>query len=301
MFLTLWVVVTLTFILMHSIPGDPFSENSDQISEQVLENMRAKYNLDKPLHIQYVYYLKSLGQLDLGSSIKSETRTVSSIISSGISASAILGLQAILIAIFFGLIFGTIAALNRNRWSDHLAMTLAVVGVAIPSFIVAPILINIFAIKIPIFPVATWGTWMHSVLPSVALALSPLAIITRFFRTSMIDVMNENFIRTVEAKGFPRYLIVIKHAIRNAILPIVTFIGPLTANLLTGTFVVERIFAIPGMGKYFVDSIFNRDYPVIMGMTIFYSAVLVIILFLVDLAYTAIDPRIRLHKNRGNV
>ncbi|MFA4136360.1 MULTISPECIES: ABC transporter permease [unclassified Brevibacillus] len=298
MVLTLWIIVTLTFSLMHMIPGDPFASESDQLPEQILFNLRAKYNLDEPLPMQYLLYLKSLVMLDLGPSIKSETRGVNDMIKDGFGASAMIGLQAIAVALFFGLLFGTIAALNRNTWIDYAAMVMAVLGIAVPSFIMAPLLINYLAIKWPLFPVATLASWKHSVLPSLALAFGPLAIITRYMRTSMIDVMNQNYIRTAEAKGIPTFLIVIKHGIRNAILPIVTFMGPLIAGLLTGTFVVEKIFAVPGIGKYFVDGIFNRDYPVILGTTVFYSAILVLIIFLIDLAYIFIDPRIKL-SSRG--
>ncbi|GAB1531350.1 MULTISPECIES: ABC transporter permease [Bacillales] len=298
MVLTLWIIVTLTFSLMHMIPGDPFASESDQLPEQILLNLRAKYNLDEPLPMQYLLYLKSLVMLDLGPSIKSETRGVNDMIKDGFGASAMIGLQAIAVALFFGLLFGTIAALNRNTWIDYAAMVMAVLGIAVPSFIMAPLLINYLAIKWPLFPVATLASWKHSVLPSLALAFGPLAIITRYMRTSMIDVMNQNYIRTAEAKGIPTFLIVIKHGIRNAILPIVTFMGPLIAGLLTGTFVVEKIFAVPGIGKYFVDGIFNRDYPVILGTTVFYSAILVLIIFLIDLAYIFIDPRIKL-SSRG--
>lgn len=299
MLLTLWIIVTLTFSLMHAIPGDPFASDSDQLPEQIRANLRAKYHLDEPLPIQYLLYLKNLIMLDLGPSIKSDTRGVNDMIADGFGASALLGAQAVAIALVFGIFFGIVAALNRGRWLDYAAMALAVLGVAIPSFIMAPLLINFFAIKWPIFPVATWGTWMHTVLPSLALAFGPLAIITRYMRASMIEVMNQNYIRTAEAKGIPTLAIVVRHGIRNAILPVVTFLGPLIASLITGTFVVEKIFAIPGIGKYFVDGIFNRDYPVILGTTVFYSSILIITIFLIDVAYTLIDPRIKLTNKEG--
>jgi peptide/nickel transport system permease protein len=299
MLLTLWIIVTLTFSLMHAIPGDPFASESDQLSEQILANLRAKYHLDEPLPIQYLLYLKNLITLDLGPSIKSDTRGVNDMIADGFGASAMLGAQAVAIALVFGIVFGIVAALNRGRWLDYAAMALAVLGVAIPSFIMAPLLINFLAIKWPLFPVATWGTWKHTVLPSLALAFGPLAIITRYMRASMIEVMNQNYIRTAEAKGLPTLAIVVRHGIRNAILPVVTFLGPLIASLITGTFVVEKIFAIPGIGKYFVDGIFNRDYPVILGTTLFYSSILIVAIFLIDVAYTLIDPRIKLTGKEG--
>ncbi|MGQ7277877.1 ABC transporter permease [Brevibacillus thermoruber] len=299
MLLTLWIIVTLTFSLMHAIPGDPFASESDQLPEQILANLRAKYHLDEPLPIQYLLYLKNLITLDLGPSIKSDTRGVNDMIADGFGASAMLGAQAVAIALVFGIVFGIVAALNRGRWLDYAAMALAVLGVAIPSFIMGPLLINFLAIKWPLFPVATWGTWKHTVLPSLALAFGPLAIITRYMRASMIEVMNQNYIRTAEAKGLPTLAIVVRHGIRNAILPVVTFLGPLIASLITGTFVVEKIFAIPGIGKYFVDGIFNRDYPVILGTTLFYSSILIVAIFLIDVAYTLIDPRIKLTGKEG--
>ncbi|MCA0986917.1 ABC transporter permease [Guptibacillus algicola] len=294
MILTIWVITTLTFIIMHSIPGDPFASDADVLPEEVLENMRAKFNLDEPLPMQYILYLKNLVQFDLGPSIQSETRDVNTLIADGFPASAILGLQSLVIALVFGLLLGIIAALNHNGILDYAAMAFAIIGISIPSFILAPLLINYFAVKWGMFPVASWGTWQHTILPSVALATAPLAIVARFMRSSMLDVMNQNYIKTADAKGLAITGIVIKHGVRNALIPVISFIGPLAAFLLTGTFVIEKIFAIPGIGKYFVDSIFNRDFPVILGTTIFFSTILIVTLFLVDISYRIVDPRIKL-------
>jgi peptide/nickel transport system permease protein len=294
MFLTIWVIATLTFVIMKLIPGDPFASDANVLPKEVLANIRAKYNLDKPLPTQYVLYMKNLAMLDLGPSIKSETRSVNNIISDGVPVSAQLGIQALVIALVFGLLLGIIAALNHNRPLDFFAMLLAILGISIPNFILAPLLIKYFSVNWHLLPVASWGTFEHTILPSVALAASPLAIIARFMRSSMIDVMNQNYIKTADAKGLSTPMLVLKHGIRNAILPVITFIGPLAVTLITGTFVIEKIFAIPGLGKYFVDGIFNRDYPVIMGTTIFFSTILVVILFLIDLSYRLIDPRIKL-------
>ncbi|MGE6257110.1 ABC transporter permease [Heyndrickxia sporothermodurans] len=294
MFLTIWVIATLTFVMMKLIPGDPFASDADVYPQEVLDNIRAKYNLDKPIPVQYVLYLKSLVTLDLGPSIQSKTRTVNDILASGFSASASLGLQSIVIALFFGLLLGIIAALNHNRFLDYTAMVIAIIGISVPSFILAPLLIKFFAVKWGILPVASWGTWQHTILPSLALATTPLAVVARFMRSSMIEVMNQNYMKTADAKGLTTTKLVIKHGIRNAILPVVTFIGPLFVSLITGTFVIEKIFAIPGIGRYFVDSIFNRDYPVIMGTTVFFSVILVVTLFLIDISYRLIDPRIKL-------
>ncbi len=279
---------------MHSIPGDPFASDADVLPEEVLENMRAKYNLDEPLPVQYLLYLKNLVMLDLGPSIQSETRDVNTLIADGFPASALLGIQSLVIALIFGLILGIVAALNHNGIIDYLSMAFAIIGISIPSFILAPLLIKYFAVDWGLFPVASWGTWLHTVLPSLALATAPLAIVARFMRSSMLEVMNQNYIKTADAKGLSTTGIVIKHGVRNALIPVISFIGPLAAFLLTGTFVIEKIFAIPGIGKYFVDSIFNRDFPVILGTTIFFSTILIITLFLVDISYRIVDPRIKL-------
>jgi peptide/nickel transport system permease protein len=294
MFLTIWVVATLTFVIMKFIPGDPFASDGNVLPEEVLENIRAKYNLDEPVPVQYVLYLKNLAQFDLGPSIKSETRTVNDIIADGAPTSSFLGLQSISVAIILGLTLGIIAALNHNRFIDYSAMFIAIIGISVPSFILAPLLIKFFAVEWGLLPVASWGTWKHTILPSMALAASPMAVIARFMRSSMLDVMNENYMLTANAKGLSTFKLVVKHGIRNAILPVVTFIGPLFVALITGTFVIEKIFAIPGLGRYFVESIFNRDYPVILGTTIFFSTILVVTLFLIDISYRLIDPRIKL-------
>lgn len=269
MLVTLWIIVTLTFVIMHIIPGDPFASDSQMMPESVLENMRARYNLDKPLPVQYLLYLKSLLTLDLGPSIQSRSTDVNTLIVRGFVPSALLGLQSMLIAIVAGIGLGTIAALHHNRALDYIAMVVAMLGISIPSFILAPLLIKYMAVEWRLLPVAAWGTWKHTILPSLALAVTPLAIIARFVRTSMIEVLQQEYIKTAEAKGLPAWKIVAKHGLRNSLIPVLSFLGPLFASVVTGTFVVEKIFAIPGIGKHFVDSIFNRDYPVIMGTTIF--------------------------------
>jgi peptide/nickel transport system permease protein len=294
MILTIWVIATLTFVIMKFIPGDPFASDGDVLPEEVLQNIRAKYNLDEPLPVQYALFMKNLAMGDLGPSIQSETRSVNSIIAEGAPASALLGIQSITLALIFGLALGIIAALNHNRFIDYASMMIAIIGISVPSFILAPLLIKYFAVDWRLLPVASWGTWQHTILPSLALAATPLAVIARFMRSSMLEVMNQNYIKTANAKGLSTFQLVLKHGIRNAIMPVVSFIGPLFVALITGTFVIEKIFAIPGIGRYFVDSIFNRDYPVILGTTIFFSAILVITLFLIDISYRLIDPRIKL-------
>jgi len=294
MLLTLWIIVTLTFLIMHMIPGDPFSNDSKTIPEAVLQNMRARYHLDEPLAVQYALYLKNLLVLDLGPSIQSKTTDVNTLIARGFPPSALLGIQSIVIALIAGIALGTVAALFHKRPLDYISMFIAIIGISVPSFILAPLLIKYAAVQWRLFPVASWGTWQHTILPSLALSVTPLAVIARFMRTSMLDVLQQEYIRTAEAKGLSTWSVVIRHGMRNALIPVLSFIGPLFASVITGTFVIEKIFAIPGIGKYFVDSIFNRDYPVIMGTTIFYSVILVVTLFLIDLSYRIVDPRIKL-------
>jgi ABC-type dipeptide/oligopeptide/nickel transport system permease component len=290
--LTLLTITTLTFFLMHSIPGDPFT-SEQRIPEAVLKNMYAYYGLDKPLYVQYFQYMKGIFTLDFGPSLKSETRTVMDIIADGFPVSARLGVQAIMIAVIFGVTLGIIAALKQNGLFDYFSMILAVVGISVPSFILATLLIHYFAVKWGLFPVASWGSWQHTILPSIALAMTPLAYIARLMRSSVLEVLGQDYLKTAVAKGVFGKRLILKHVLRNAILPVITVMGPISAGILTGSFVIEQIFGIPGMGKYFVSSIVERDYPVILGTAVFFSSILVLLVFFVDIAYGFIDPRIR--------
>ncbi|EGL83210.1 ABC-type transporter, integral membrane subunit [Caldalkalibacillus thermarum TA2.A1] len=294
MIVTVWVIITLTFILMHAIPGSPF-DSERTTNEAVTRNLMAHYNLDQPKYVQYVTYLKSLIQLDLGPSI-THTETVNEIITRAFPVSFFLGAVALGFAIISGIALGVMAALRHNGMIDHMAMIISVIGISIPNFILATLLIQYVAVEWGLLPVATWGTWKHVILPALALSTGPLAIIARLTRSNMLDVLTQDYIRTAKAKGLAPATIILKHALRNALMPVVTVLGTLLAGVLTGTFVIEKIFAIPGMGKYFVTGINHRDYPVIMGTTIFYSVILVIMMFLVDIAYGLLDPRIKLHK-----
>jgi len=291
--ITVWVIITLTFIIMKIIPGNPFAREGP-MPPAVYNNLQRHYNLDKPEIVQYGIYLKSVLQFDFGPSMKSSSITVNDYIKKGFPISLHLGLQALMIAITFGLILGVIAALNRNRWPDYLSMVLAIVGLSVPSFVLATFLIHFVAVEWKLLPVATWKSWAHTILPSIALAMMPMAYIARLMRSSMLEVMSQDYILTAKAKGLANSVIIIKHAVRNAILPVVTVLGILTANLVTGSFIIEHIFGIPGMGEMFVKSIFSRDYPVILGSTIFYSIILISLIFIVDIAYTWIDPRIKI-------
>lgn len=295
--ITLFFIITLTFMLMSAIPGDPFTSDS-RVPEQVLENLRDHYGLNDPIMVQYLKYLKGALLLDFGPSIKWDNQTVNELIVTGFPVSAILGFQALAIAIFFGILLGIIAAFNHNNSFDYMAMIIAILGLSVPSFIFATILINFFAIKLQWFPVATWGTWQHSILPSIALAVAPMAYIARLTRSSILEVLSMDYIQTAIAKGVTGYRFIIVHVLRNALIPVVTILGPITATILTGSFVIEQIFGIPGLGKYFVEGISDRDYPLILGTSFFYSAILVFFVILVDIAYGIIDPRIKLIKGR---
>lgn len=284
-------------MLMSAIPGDPFTSDA-RVPEQVLENLREHYGLNDPIMVQYLKYLKGAILLDFGPSIKWNNQTVNELIATGFPVSAILGLQALAIAIFFGILLGIIAAFNHNKSFDYMAMIIAILGLSVPSFIFATILINFFAIKLQWFPVATWGTWQHSILPSIALAVAPMAYIARLTRSSILEVLSMDYIQTAIAKGVTGYRFIIVHVLRNALIPVVTILGPITATILTGSFVIEQIFGIPGLGKYFVEGISDRDYPLILGTSFFYSAILVFFVILVDIAYGIIDPRIKLVRGR---
>lgn len=292
---TILVITTLTFVLMKVIPGSPFNEERGT-NEAVQKNLEAYYHLDDPLIFQYIFYLKSIITFDFGPSIKKPSDSVNDMLERGFPVSFELGMTAIVIAVISGLVLGVIAALRRNGFLDYAAMSLAVLGISIPNFILATLLIQQFAVNLKLFPAATWTSPIHIVLPTAALAVGPMAIIARLTRSSMVEVLTQDYIRTAKAKGLSPFKIIVKHALRNALMPVITVLGTLVASILTGSFVIEKIFAIPGMGKYFVESINQRDYPVIMGTTVFYSVILIIMLFLVDLAYGLLDPRIKLHK-----
>ncbi|WP_202079277.1 ABC transporter permease subunit [Caldalkalibacillus salinus] len=295
MVVTLWVIMTLTFFLMYAIPGSPLNQERNT-NEAVQANLEAHYHLDKPVPVQYIYYLQNLIKLDLGPSIKQSQTTVNELLGRGFPVSFELGFVSLTLALFSGVALGVFAALRHNGLIDYTMMTLAVLGISVPNFILATLLIQQVAVNWEILPPARWSSWQHMILPALALGTGPMAIIARLTRASMLEVLTQDYIRTARAKGLSPFTIVCKHALRNALLPVVTIMGSLVAAVLTGSFVIEKIFAIPGMGRYFVESINNRDYPVIMGTTIFYSALLILMLFIVDMIYGVLDPRIKLHK-----
>lgn len=290
---TLWIVVTFTFILMHTIPGNPFAKEG-KMPPGVFENLMKHYNLDKPLIEQYGLYLKNLTKFDFGPSLKSKTITVNYYIKHGFPKSMHLGIQALIVAVSIGLILGVIASLNHNKWPDYMSMIISIIGISVPGFILATVLIEYLAVQNKVLPVSGWTSWSHTVLPTISLSVMTLAFIARLMRSSMLDVLGQDYIKTAKAKGLSRGSVIWKHAIRNAILPVVTVLGISTANLVTGSFIIEKIFAVPGTGEMFVRSIFNRDYPVILGSAVFYSSILILMNFVVDIAYTFIDPRIKI-------
>ena len=293
MLLTLWLIITATFFFMRIAPGNPFTSEK-KMPPEIEANLNAHFGLDQPWYVQYGEYLVRIVNWDFGPSFKYKAQTVNDLINEGFPVSFVLGMEAIFLAVSIGVLLGIIAALKHNKWQDYSAMIFAVLGISVPSFIMASVLQYIFAIKLGIFPVARWESFLHSILPAVALASTPMAFIARLTRSSMLEVLNNDYIRTAKAKGLSQGVITVRHAIRNALLPVVTYMGPLTAGILTGSFIIERIFGIPGLGAHFVTSIGNRDYTVIMGVTVFYSILLLLSILLVDIAYGIIDPRIKL-------
>lgn len=300
MIATILIIATLTFFLMHSIPGSPFDEERTT-NPTIQANLEKFYKLDQPVAVQYVYYLKSIVTFDFGPSIKKPNETVNSLLARGFPISFELGMITILVAVISGIILGTFAALRHNGFIDYMAMTFAVIGISVPNFVLATLLIQQVAVTWHLLPPATWSSPLHMILPTLALATGPTAIIARLTRASMLEVLTQDYMKMARAKGLTPFRVVVRHALRNALMPVVTIMGTMLAGILTGTFVIEKIFAIPGMGKYFVESINNRDYPVIMGSTVFYSAFLVFMLFLVDIVYGFLDPRIKLHRKDGDV
>ncbi len=293
MIITLWVIITLTFFLMHMLPGDPFSD-IQKLTPELQAKLLEKYGLDKPLPEQYLHYLGKVIQGDLGVSYKSSNQEVTAIIKRAFPVSAQIGLQAIALGVLLGLTLGIFAAIKQGTAIDYLAILVAIIGVSVPSFVIAALLQYFIGVKLELLPVALWGTWQHTVMPSFALSLGMTAYFARMMRASMLDVINQDYTRTAKAKGLSYFQIIWRHTMRNAMLPIITILGPLVVGIITGTIVIERIFAIPGLGKYYVESIYKNDYSITLGLTIFYSSMLVVAIFVVDLLYGIVDPRIRI-------
>ncbi|WP_416487514.1 ABC transporter permease [Brachyspira hyodysenteriae] len=293
--LTLFVIVTITFFLMHTVPGGPFV-GEKPLSKVALENLNRKYGLDKPLIVQYGNYLNNAIKGDLGTSLTKIGQSVSGTIVRAFPVSFRLGIFSMFISTTIGVLFGIVAALRHGKFVDRAVMVAATLGIAVPSFVVATVSIIIFSVKLRLLPAYGFDSFAQYIMPGFALSFSSLSFMARLMRSSMLDVIHQDYIKTARAKGISRSIIIFKHALRNAIIPIVTYMGPLAAAILTGSFVVEKIFNIPGLGRYFVESITQRDYPTILGVTIFYGAFLIAMNFLVDLSYGIIDPRIKIQE-----
>ncbi len=295
---TVWFIATATFFAMHMVPGDPLASDK-AVSEKIRANLEAKYGLDQPLATQYGIYMANLARGDFGISFTQENRRVNDIIREHFPVSATLGILAVVFAALGGILWGALTALNRNRLPDIVIMLLVILGISVPSFVFAALgqltLVNINdLLGFSLLPVAGWGTVAHMLAPSLVLGLGTMAYLTRLMRSSMLEIMNSDFVRTARSKGVPAPRIFTHHQLRNAILPVVTVLGPSIAVITTGGFVVEIVFAIPGLGRYFVQAVQQSDYTVIMGTTVFYGAFLVLMVIVVDLVYGLIDPRVRL-------
>ena len=297
--ITVWFIATATFIAMHQVPGDPLL-NDKAISSEIRKNLEQRYGLDKPITHQYLIFLRNMlpPNPDFGISFTQQNRRVNDIIKDHFPVSATLGVLAIFFAATGGILFGALTAIYRNRLPDIVIMFLVILGISVPSFVFAALgqllLVNVNSfIGYSIIPVAGWGTFTHMLMPSLVLGLSTMALLTRLMRTSMLEVINEDYIKTARAKGLSSQRIFFKHQLRNAILPVVTVLGPQIAVITTGGFVVELVFAIPGLGRYFVQAVQQLDYTVIMGTTVFYGAFLVFMVIVVDILYGFIEPRVR--------
>ncbi len=290
---TIWAVATLTFFLMNMVPGGPFlSEKA--ISPQATAALEAKYGLEKPLWQQYLTYMAGASHGDFGDSLKQRGRTVMDIISMKFPVSARVGGVSVLVALLFGVPLGCIAALKRGKFLDNLISVISTCGIAVPSFVICTLLLYFFGVKLQILPTMGLTSWKHYVMPVMALAFYPTAYIMRLMRSSMLDVLGQDYMRTAKAKGLAGGKILFKHALRNAILPVITYVGPLLAYTVTGSFVVEKIFTIPGLGGEFITAINGRDYTLIMGTTIFLATLIIIMNVVVDIVYKIVDPRIKL-------
>lgn len=298
MVLALFVLASATFFLMKIIPGNPF-QSEKNVPKAIQERLYEMYGLNDPLWQQYLNYLNNLIHGDLGMSMKQNYVTVTSIIGDGFKASAQLGLVAIIFSVVVGILLGLIAALNHRKFLDSFTIFVAVLGVSIPNFVVGSLLQYVFGVKLRWFDVAGLNDWSDFVMPVIALSFLPMAFIARLTRSSMLEVLTADYIKTARSKGLAGRVILVRHALRNAIMPVVTYVGPMTANIITGSVVVEQIFGIGGLGKFFVNSITNRDYTLIMGLTLFYAIILMVARFLTDVAYGFIDPRIKLTRKGG--
>ena len=289
---TLWVVVTLSFFLMQVMPGSPF--NNPKLTNDMIAVMNKQYGLDKPVWQQYLQYLWNVLHGDLGTSYQSANQPVSMMISQRLAVSAQLGIQALVVGVLAGLFVGAVSARNKNNWIDNILSVLSTLGISVPSFIIGLLLLDYLGFKWGVLPLSGWGSFSQTILPTLALAIPVFAQVTRFFRSEMIETMNTDYIQLARAKGLTTRQISNRHAYRNSMIPVLTLVGPMAANLLTGSVLIERIFSIPGIGEQFVNSIPSNDYPVIMGTTIVYAVMLMSMILLTDIVTSIVDPRVRL-------
>ena len=303
--ITLFLVITITFFLLHRLPGDPF-ESEKAIPPQVKANLMVKYGIDKPLGVQYVNYLKNVAKGDLGISMKEKGRTVNSVIKNSFPISADLGIRAVIFGLVFGIPLGILAALNRGKKLDYTSMIIAVIGISVPSFVIAGVLqlyavdihkaILIDRLHLPLGKILLtgWDSPAKKILPVIALGFFSVAEVARLMRSKMIEIMDQDYIKLAIAKGVKPINIILKHALCNAMLPIITVISPSIAAILTGSFVIETMFSIGGLGKYYIGSIIDRDYTMVLGVTVFYSAFLILMMIVMDVLYALVDPKIKL-------
>ena len=287
-----WFVATVTFVLMHAVPGGPFDEESAR-TENTARNLEIKYGLNESLPTQYVRFMGHLATGDLGISFQFQNRAVSEVIAEGVGPTATLGLLTTLYVLAVGVPLGALAALRQHSIIDYVGVTFATLGASLPSFVLAIFLVTLLSLNLRWTPVLGWGDARHAILPVIALGSLPASYIARITRAAMIDVMDQDYVRTARAKGLPERAVIVRHMARNALIPVLTLLGPITAHLLTGSFIIEQFFAIPGIGRAFVQAAFARDYGVIMGTTLFYAAVVAFANLVVDVLYGIADPRIR--------
>ena len=295
--ISLFVLVTLTFFLMHAIPGGPFSPAEQRkVPEKILVKIQDKYGLNDPLPVQYIRYLKNVLNGDLGISFKKQDTTVNELIEQGFPVSAQVGFWGILVALAVGVPLGIIAAVRRGKLADGISMVLATIGVSVPSFVICVLMMYLFCSKWNLLPSYGLTSWRHYILPVLCMAFSQIAYLTRLMRSSMLETMRQDYIRTERSKGVPEFAVIGRYAFKNSVLPVVTYVGPMIATLITGTFVIEQLFSIPGLGRYYVSAITDRDYSVTLGLTIFVGALIIVCNIVVDILYAVLDPRVKITK-----
>ncbi|MBR2698380.1 MAG: ABC transporter permease [Clostridia bacterium] len=291
---TLFALATITFFLMHVIPGSPFAGETSKLPAAVKEKLIEKYGLDRPLGAQFAAYLKNAVTGDFGTSLNRKGKAVVDIIRAGLPATASLGMVAFVIAITVGVTLGTVAAFSKQRWVSGAVAFIATIGVSVPSFLLALLMMLLFGVVLHWLPIVGLGSWQHYIMPGIALALAPIAMISRLVRTNLMEVMRQDYMVLARSKGTSELMVILRHALKNAMVPVITYAGPLIATLLTGSFVIETLFSVPGIGAEFVNSVSNRDYTLIMALTIFYGAFIIVANIVTDLITAAMDPRIRL-------